>query len=487
MKKILIMLILAAMVLGMVACAPNGDPSGTGGTGDTTGANDQGGFLAGFGEGEITPNYSALLGGFGDKDRFHTGNRTYIYAHVLAVSDEAGNTALMIATDMLSMSETLVANIASWCESKYNIPAANILISASHSHETPSVDNKYVEYITPIIQNAIQDAMDDRAPAEMYINTVQTEAMNFVRHYWNAEGEMYAPNYGSKGSGLVSHETDADNDMQLLKFERGEEKKPIIVVNFQGHPHIGASGADKNISANWPGVMRDEVKKEIDCNIMYFSGAGGNVNSSSYIEEENVSKDYKDHGKRAAKYVIKAEDSYTKVETGTIKAKQVTNTYEADHSMDHLYDIASKVIEEYNKSLAAGMEAAKQYPELHSVYHANAIVKKYKAGPTRDMTIGAIAIGDVVFTIHPYELFDTNGMEIKGGTVGNENYATAEQQENPYKMTIVTTMSNGTNGYIPSALNCKNGSYAVDVTNFVHGTAETLVTEYLNILNELHG
>ena len=44
-----------------------------------------------------------------------------------------------------------------------------------------------------------------------------------------------------------------------------------------------------------------------------------------------------------------------------------------------------------------------------------------------EVDIGVISIGDVAFTIHPYEMFDTNGMELRSGTVGKANYEADEQ------------------------------------------------------------
>ena len=49
--------------------------------------------------------------------------------------------------------------------------------------------------------------------------------------------------------------------------------------------------------------------------------------------------------------------------------------------------------------------------------------------------------------------------ELRAGTVGNANYDTAQQQENPYAMTFIATLSNGWLGYIPSQLGYTNGGY----------------------------
>ena len=160
--------------------------------------------------------------------------------------------------------------------------------------------------------------------------------------------------------------------------------------------------------------------------------------------------------------------------------------YETDHSMDHLLPQAKIVTDARSRGTDEAYALIKNYPELHSIYHASAVVGKASAGPTRDMVISVITFGDVAFTVHPYEMFDTNGMELRSGSVGNANYDADDQLENPYAMTFIATMGNGTHGYVPSRLGFTNGGYSTDITKFAPGTGEQLVGDYLRLLNELH-
>lgn len=489
MKRFITMLLCAVMLLGLCACAP-ADTNNATDAAETTAATTEKEFLAGYGMVDITPDFQVLLAGMGEKDRFSdAGVLNKMYSIAVALTDTEGNTAIIISNDLISTKDSDYNFIVEWCKTEYGIPKENIIYSCNHQHSVPSYDDNsdYQKFVLPLIQQAVREAMEDRAPAQMYINSVETNALAFVRHYWNREGEMFGNNYGTKGSGLVSHESDADNMMHLVKFDRGEDKKPILVTNFRGHPMMSLKLSYRAISSDWIGCFREEVTKELGYNVIYMNGAGGNVSAQSEIAEENKSADMREHGKRAASFVKKAEDSYTKVETGLIKFCQVKNTYNTDHSMDHLYERALPIAEMYAKDLQKAKDMLKNYPEFNSVYHANNVVKKANRDTTMDLPLTVISLGDVAFTSHAYEMFDTNGMELQAGTVGNENYAVEDQLENPYKLTIICCLSNGHNGYLPSALNCKNGGYSVDITYFEHGTAEKLVTDYLTILNDLHG
>ena len=491
MKKLFAIMLVLVMALSLVACGGDAQPAATtepaGQTTTTPAASDQ--VLVGFGAGNITPDWPIGLQGYGNAStRISTGKKTDIFIYCVAVTDTEGETILLIGTDSGSGSDK---HIRACVSDASGVPMDHFIVSSVHQHSVPSMTSQFVELLQKRAKEAVQQALDDRAPAKMYLNTVETMAMSFVRHYIanDPAGSLVGDNYNDAiGSayGYKGHESESDKEMRLVKFER-EGKKPIIMVNFQAHPHMGAGANDTNVHGDWPAIMRELVAEKLDAHCVYFSGAGGNLNSTSRIEEENISTDFKDHGRRAANYVTKAEKTYVEAELGDVKVLSKTIAYENDHSMDHLGDIATQLNNLRAKDFNAAREEVKKYSDIHSIYHAEAIVEKIAAGPTRELTIGAFAIGDVVFTYHPYEMFDTNGMELRAGTVGNENYLPDEQLENPYKMTFICTLGNGHLGYVPSQLGYTNGGYSTDITYFAPGSGERLVGDYLQILNELHG
>ena len=496
MKKVFAVIMLLSILLGLCACGSAGTSAANTAT---EGGSIATGFKAGFGKADITPDESVPMNGYSSSsERMSTGILSYIYAIAVAVQDADGNIAVVCSVDNAATGEAIANEARSWAEEKLGIPQENIVISSIHQHSCPDPSNgnelssgRYRTKLVDGIRKSIRKAVEDLKPAEMYINTATTEALSFVRHYIanDEAGTLVGDNYndaiGSK-YGYKGHESESDKEMRLVKFTR-EGGNDIIMVNFQAHPHMGTSSSDTNVHSDWPGVMRDTVAEKLGADCIYFSGAGGNLNSASRIKEENISVDFRDHGKRAAHYVVMAEDSYTKVNTGSVACKEITVTHESDHSMDHLLAQASIVAEARNRSTAEAVAIIADYPELHSIYHASAIVNKAKEGATRDMVISVITFGDVAFTVHPYEMFDTNGMELRAGSVGNANYDADDQLENPFAMTFITTMGNGTHGYVPSRLGYTNGGYSTDITKFAPGTGEQLVGDYLRLLNELHG
>lgn len=445
----------------------------------------------GFGAGNITPDWPIGLQGLGNEStRIHTEVTTHIYIYCVAITDTNNKTALIMSID--AGSGGFCKDIFPAIQEKFGITPDHMILSALHQHSTPYGGERYVALLVSAALEAVQQALDDRAPASMHLNTVQTKALSFVRNYIanDPAGTFVGDNYnGSVGKkfGYKCHESDADPEMRLVKFVRGNGKKPIILVNFQAHPHMGAFGPNlTKLHADWPGIMRDAVADGLDAHCIYFSGAGGNLNSDSRIAEENISRDWIHHGQRAAEYVIGAESSYHEAAMDVLKFKQVTIAYDSNHSQDHLLEEATYIHNLRQADFEQAKAEVKNYPNLHSIYHATSIVHKAARGATRELTIGAIALGDVVFTYHPYEMFDTNGAELRNGTVGNPNYEADRQQTNPYPMTIVCSLGNGHLGYVPSRLGYTNGGYSTDIAYLAPGSGERLVSDYLTILHQLH-
>lgn len=440
----------------------------------------------GYGAASISADWPVSLLGYGTESfRISIGNRTDIFAICLAITDEAGETALIISLDSAAGDEDNI--LRNMIEEKFGICQDHIITTSIHPHSTPDWTEEYQQLLLRQVEKAVDIALKDRAPAEMFVNKRATMALNFVRNYICNDGSIWGPNYGDKSSGLKCHESEADREMRMVKFTRGEKKPPIILVNFQTHPLKGSNGKDSYIHGDWPAIMRRHLEAKLGAQVIYISGAGGNVDSSSAIPGENISADWIDHGRRAAEVVIKAEESYKPMPIGKIKAKQVTLAYDNDHSMDALIEEAT-IVENIRQTqgIAAAHAAAKEYPTLHSGWHAKHIVLKAKQPATRNMTLCAITLGDLAFTAHPYEMFDTNGYELRNGTVGNPNYEADGQLENPFAMTVVCTLGNGHLGYVPSRLGFTNGGYSTDISKLAPGSGERLVGDYLKILNELH-
>ena len=123
--------------------------------------------------------------------------------------------------------------------------------------------------------------------------------------------------------------------------------------------------------------------------------------------------------------------------------------------------------------LEASMKLAEQYG-FHSQWHASGVITRANKDDTVSMEIAAFSVGDLAFVSAPYEMFDQNGAQIRDGS--------------PFAMTFVATLCNGSNGYIASELCATHGCYGFDSRAWGGiGSAEELVSEYVDMLSTLYG
>jgi len=385
----------------------------------------------GFGRADFTPTESMPIGSayFG-APQMSTEVINPLLATCIAFTDETDNTVLLFHMDLGGIRDPQVYARGT-IGKKLGIPASQIMVTATHTHATPRVieSNKAVMDWVASIQDkmleAAQAAMADLKPAQMYTTSIQCENLNFIRHYVMSDGSYAGDNFGSTaGKTYVGHTEDADNTLQLLKFTR-EGGKDVILANWQGHPHRLHGGSGTTIGSDIVGAMRDKMEAELDCQFAYFSGASGNINNSSRIKEEQITKNYLEHGNALADYAIQAAANFKQQEIG--KVQLISNIYKA-----------------MNKEETA----------------------------TTELPLYAFSLGDVAFVTAPYEMFNSQGMKIKA--------------DSPFNCTFVCTYANGHLGYVPDQKTLDTYQcYEETQSKVAHGSAELLTAEHLAMLNKL--
>ena len=476
MKKLLAFVLSLCMGLTFVACGKGSD---SGASKETVQPTEEAAvFKAGFGKKDITPEGSVNMAGYGDHEtRLSSGFVSYLEARAVAIQDENGDIMLFITTDISFGYNVVGESTITKISQKLGVAEDHIILSGTHTHNsvatwvtgnpsTVKFNNKYVDGCLA----AAEAAVNDLKPAEAYVGSVNAEGMNFVRRYYMDDGSLCGDGTYGTGTTIVSHETEADSEVQMLKFVR-EGGKDILITNFQAHPHL--EGKLTSLSADTVGAIRDSIEKKLDVDCLHWQGAAGNLNSYSRIESEGGRIKRTEYGDKFAQFVAQGYDSMTKVETGPIKITSMNYVGDANHSMDHLLSEALTVMDKFNSGVPID-ECTKYAQEigLNSFYHARNIVNHSKKGTTYDMDISAFSFGDVAGIVVPYEMFDTSGMAIK--------------EQSPFAKTFIAGYAYpGYQGYMPTELAWENGGYEVETSNYGPGNAEKLVDAYLALLEEM--
>ena len=439
-------------------------------------------FLVGYGRQDITPKNSVPLRGSGNtSNRMSKGFLDYLYTTCTALTDAQGQTVLLLTIDNSGSHDQVIRPIREEISNATGVPVEQIFVSASHTHSGPDLMNgkessitEYRKLLKKQMVLAAEEAMADRLPATMEICAVETQNMTFVRRYAMEDGSYAGANFGDfKASPIKGHESEADNMLQLMRFQR-QGGKTVLLANFQGHPTrvVADQKQHYNVSADFVGAFRLAVEQTLDCHVAYFTGASGNLRTLSMIKEENITADHAEHGKALARYAVEAVD-YRMVSPGDIRLREQTYVGKVNHSEDHLITVATEVNEYWRQTNDKdGATAMAKERGMESPHHASAILAKAKLEKTMDVPTAVLAVGEVAFAIIPYEMFDTNGMEIKGAS--------------PFAMTFLLTCTNDSLNYVPSALGYENGGYEVHQGRLMPGSGEELVAVYISLLQMVH-
>lgn len=466
MKRITAIIVCVLMLMSMVACS--GDtPAQT--TTSPTEVKENAGFSVGFGRVCITPPLGvSLQGNAYASERPAETVLEDLYATCIAFEDAEGNRALIFTVDNIRTEFKIANSVRRAIEKELGVPEANILYCATHSHATQ--DSGAYDAKGKALE-AAQMALEDLSPAKMYIATGKTENLNFVRHYVMNDGSVVGDNYGyTDGKTYAGHTTEADNQMQFLKFTR-EGKKDIIMMNWQAHPNWNG-GMTKAVSADYVGPLRSEMEAKLDCLFSYHNGACGNLNPRSRIDSENVAKTYNEHGRLLASAAITALNNATEIEPGLIKTNHTVYSGKVRQTTPEFAAAMVDFMEAYDNGGSAKDCIIASDGLIHSIYAIYGANNRKTYGENKDIYMYTLSIGNIAFVGSEYEMFDTNGMFIK--------------ENSPYEMTFILGYCNGKNGYIPSAIGYEKGCYEMDNGYFEAGTGELLADEYLRLLNEMY-
>lgn len=465
MKKILCIALALVLMLSVCACNSSGD------------ADKANGLQIGYGREDITPDYTVHLQGGDYKSRVAKNAKDYVYVTCVAIRN-GEETVLLYTMDLKVVTDNFADNAKASISSATGVPQENILLNATHTHSSVAIRyswdgvEQYRMEFNQAATKAAEKAIKDLSPATTYAGGTQTEKLAFVRHYTTNDGGICGANFGDRSSGLTGHVREADQELQLVRFER-EGKKDVLLMSFPAHATFFQNA--KEVSADFPGYARSHVENNADMLVAVFQGASGDQVPTSWIGEENFSSDCKTYGEKLGQYALDAMESLKKVDGTGVKL--TTKTFVGNSNKDGVerYVDAQAVVSVVNQFGADSPQtkaAVKEYG-FASRLEASWIVTRSKYGPTQSMDLRVLTVGNLGFVIAPYEMFGMHGKQIK--------------EQSPFETTMIITCSEGAMQYIPNEESYGYGAYESYVAMFEKGTAEKLVVEFVDMLTQLKG
>ena len=433
------------------------------------------GLMAGFAKMDITPDYTVGLGGYSNAEtRRNVGIAMPIYATCIALR-EGEETILVYTIDNCACGRGTADEIREVVGAATGIPGDKMFFGATHTHNAPSTGGypearMYRNQLYAACARAAQLALEDLAPAKTLAAKKSFPGWNNTRHVRLENGVVAGYNWRTFESPIKELFGPADHEMVLIKFDRGEEKKSILMINWQGHPDCSRDIGFELIAPSYPGPLRDTVEAGSGMHVAFFTGADGNmiIDCKVFLPEQAHNLKWRRYGVKIGTLALELLEELREVEGSGIATKRQLMQVDVDHSWDHMVPQADEVYKLWKETdKPTGDKLGKQY-NFSSVYQARAIRDRAKMGQHIELETNAFRVGGVGFTTGTYEMFAESGIQVKEGS--------------PYDFTFVIT---GNSSYIPAERNFEYRCYEADTGFYAIGTAEKLVDNYIKMLKEI--
>jgi hypothetical protein len=264
-------------------------------------------LLAGAAEVDITPHNSLHLAGYPFARRDSTGVHDKLLSSALYLRS-GKNDVLFIGNDVIFIGKDLASRARQRIRAAIGIPEKNIVISATHTHSSPStvdfISGGHDPLLPPVDKKFLQQLEDGIVGAGV-------TAIKNARH-----AKLSFSVADATGVGTNRHDPGGLSDMQVPVLIAKEHQTGNVIgcmLSCNMHPTVLHEDSTL-ISGDFPGLARLQLQKNVfknNCPIIYHIGTAGNqsprhvTKGRGFPEAERIGKILSD---AVAASLLKAED-----------------------------------------------------------------------------------------------------------------------------------------------------------------------------------
>ncbi len=232
---------------------------------------------------EITPPLGIALGGRGGPTTLANRILDPLYAQVLYLKDGKGTGFVLVSFDIVGITHELGDHIRTAIVHETGAEWNLIVLNCSHTHSgpymirnlmagvgtTPEIESNYFDALTEKIVTATRAAAKSLKPVEVEIfNGKSDVAIN--RRNRNQQGAMTM---------LPNANAPFDDKVWVLKLTPKPGGAPAVIFSYACHPVIAYGFNFSAISADFPGVARNELRQALGetTHAQFVQGFAGNV------------------------------------------------------------------------------------------------------------------------------------------------------------------------------------------------------------------
>jgi neutral ceramidase len=392
----------------------------------------------------ITPPLGVELVGYGPRRELRSeAIDRQLTAQALVFRDGA-DTAAIAVCDLVVVTPAFVDAVRSQVEAATGIPAANVLVAATHSHSAPSTgglpdfgrtDRPYVRLLARTVAGVVAWAHRRAEPSRLYVGSAPHEGLA-----WNRTGA-----------------TAVDPELHTLHVVNEAGRVTAVLAQHACHPVT--LGPTTTISPDFPGAFRDWLRvAEPACVAIYVNGACGDIDPITNRDAwgGGTTEDVRRLGQRLAETALVALRGSTPIAAPSVTVTRAVMRLEFDlPSSTHLRrqvtaHAAAKRERRGQPDDGFGAPAAGEgsMPGFW-LRHYRRLERRLGRALLPDhelVELQALRLGrDVALLAIPAEVYAEQGMRIK--------------RDSPFGDTFVICYANGCCGYLPPEREFDQGGY----------------------------
>lgn len=428
-------------------------------------------LCVGFAEVDYTPSLGLKLRGQ-QYVRIAESVRDPLLANAVAMRD-GDETVVIVSVDICFLSTTFVTEAQRLFEQRTSVPGERLLIHGTHSHVAPAAvayywaepDPAFMEKLQNDILSAAMSALEKLEPVEAFSASHELDCLNWNRRSMYADGTSTM--HGSADRpGFIGTEGTRDPNLGMLCFRNANGRVIGVIANFGTHPNCVENGLF--YSADLPGEVRRLLKSMLDAEagVVYLTGAAGNV---SPIIREPGRKEQPWMGEQG----LHRAGLRMAGEIGVMIAETIEPIEQPILAVQH-----SKLripIRPYpQKGEACYPDYWTEESRAHyQGYEADWPRRLCEESPV-EVRVSVIRVGDTAICTNPAELFS--------------DFALAIRETSLARVTIISQLTNGYVGYLPTPAAFTRGGYETwpsGTSQLVPEAGGAIVEATANLLNQV--
>lgn len=435
-------------------------------------------FYAAFGEVELPCPHGTLIGGWIPPERPMRFKMDPIQACIALL--KSGDVMLaLISLDLCSIEVEDADEIRRMVAEAVDTTFERVLVAVTHNHCAPAAKEHYdapknEEFVAQVKHLLVQSVRETHArlqPAVLGSGFAYENDVTWNRRYVLRNGFAWAHPQLDKMEALYA-EGPVDPQVGVICVRDMQGCAMGYVVNFACHPLF--YGGQRIATANFPGVLRRELKKKEnpDCVTVFLQGAAGDISHANPFDAKRTTME--------SVGVRLAERSW-EVAVGA----QYTDEVELDARASEI-TVPKRVLTDDQVARARQVLNGEDVVIEPSWHPVSSMDKKVFAAkllelkedcdrePEMRVPMQALRIGNTAWATTPGELFVKLGMQIKLGSKIDQTY--------------VAAYANGLVGYICTPEAYEHGGYEATPCGGSRVGPEAgvrLVKEACRLLNDL--